>query len=271
MVVCKNVSEVRDLSRYDAIVIGGALYAHRWVGEVTRFVRRHERILRTKSVWLFSSGPLDDSASTQHVPTVPQVAALMTRIGARGHMTFGGRLEPDASGFVAGAMAKNHAGDWRDWRRIRDWSHYLAAEIEKARPIALAPRPPTRWPLAALCVAVAVTAIVGGGALVVAPDGALLHAPRALLAHSPFSTFTIPGLLLAGVVGISNAVAALQVMRGRSHAYVAAGWAGATLLGWIVTEMIMLRSVNALQLAYTTIAIAILVASFRHPAAATAS
>jgi menaquinone-dependent protoporphyrinogen oxidase len=161
VVVCKSVTEVRDLARYDAIVIGGALYAHRWIGAVTRFVRRNQRILRSKPVWLFSSGPLDDSATKRDLPKVPQVAALMTRIGARDHITFGDRLAPGASGFVAGAMAKSHAGDWRDWRRIRAWSHYLAAEIEKAHLIAPSPEHSARWPLATLCLAVAVTAILG--------------------------------------------------------------------------------------------------------------
>ncbi|HEX7703277.1 MAG TPA: hypothetical protein VF403_21205 [Kofleriaceae bacterium] len=42
--------------------------------------------------------------------------------------------------------------------------------------------------------------------------------------------------------------------------------AGATLLGWIVTEMIMLRSANALQLGYLIVAITILVAASRRRA-----
>jgi hypothetical protein len=42
-------------------------------------------------------------------------------VGAKKHITFGGRLTPDAKGFPASAMAKKNAGDWRDPKRIKDW------------------------------------------------------------------------------------------------------------------------------------------------------
>lgn len=45
----------------------------------------------------------------------------MARIGARGQVTFGGRLSPDAKGFPASAMAKTRAGDWRDAAHVRRW------------------------------------------------------------------------------------------------------------------------------------------------------
>ena len=38
----------------------------------------------------------------------------MERVGALGHATFGGRLPADARDFPASAMAKKHAGDWRN-------------------------------------------------------------------------------------------------------------------------------------------------------------
>lgn len=45
----------------------------------------------------------------------------MSRIGARGHVTFGGRLAADAKGFPASAMAKTRAGDRRDPEQVRHW------------------------------------------------------------------------------------------------------------------------------------------------------
>ena len=114
---------------YDAVIVGGALYANRWHRHARRFVKRHAAVLRTRPVWLFSSGPLDDSASTTEIPPVPQVRKLADRVDARGHVTFGGRLAPDASGFPAGAMAKTHSGDWRDPARIRAWAGTVATEL----------------------------------------------------------------------------------------------------------------------------------------------
>lgn len=117
------------LDGYDAVVVGGALYASRWHKDARRFVRRHATELRTRPVYFFSSGPLDDSATSKDIPPVKGAAALMQRVGARGHVTFGGRLAPDAKGFPASAMAKKNAGDWRDPEHVRDWTRTVAAEL----------------------------------------------------------------------------------------------------------------------------------------------
>jgi menaquinone-dependent protoporphyrinogen oxidase len=131
-----DASEINDVAPYDAVIIGGALYANRWYAEARKLVTHHVPELRDRPVWLFSSGPLDDSANAATLPPTRQVAKLMTRIGARGHATFGGRLTPDAKGFIATAMAKKHAGDWRDWQKIRTWAHDVAHELldEEAQP-----------------------------------------------------------------------------------------------------------------------------------------
>jgi menaquinone-dependent protoporphyrinogen oxidase len=120
---------VRRLDDYDAVVVGGALYAFRWHKDARRFVKRHTAELRSRPVYFFSSGPLDDSATSKVIPPVKGAAALMQRVGARGHVTFGGRLAPDAKGFPASAMAKKNAGDWRDPKQVKDWTGTVAAEL----------------------------------------------------------------------------------------------------------------------------------------------
>jgi menaquinone-dependent protoporphyrinogen oxidase len=122
------VAQVSRLNPYDAVVIGGALYTGHWHRQARRFIRRHTDALRKRPVWLFSSGPLNGSAA-EEIPPVPQVDQLARRIGARGHVTFGGRLPADAKGFPASAMAKTHAGDWRDPERIRGWAADMAMEL----------------------------------------------------------------------------------------------------------------------------------------------
>lgn len=121
-------------AEFDAVIIGGALYANRWPGSVRRLVGRNLTALRRRPVWLFSSGPLDDSAGRKEVQPPPQVAVLSERIGALGHVTFGGRLAKDAKGFPAKAMAREMAGDWRDPERIRTWAAELAASLPAATP-----------------------------------------------------------------------------------------------------------------------------------------
>jgi menaquinone-dependent protoporphyrinogen oxidase len=138
--------EVRDLRPYDAVLVGGALYANRWHGDARHFVARHEAALQKVPVWFFSSGPLDDSAGRGRIPPPTQVAVLMERVGALGHVTFGGRLEPDARGSPARAMAKQHAGDWRDPARVRAWATELAMLLPTAEPGPIVIQPARAWP-----------------------------------------------------------------------------------------------------------------------------
>jgi menaquinone-dependent protoporphyrinogen oxidase len=124
--------QVGRLDAYDAVVVGGALYAFRWHRDARRFVRRHAGELKARPTWFFSSGPLDDSAVKADIPPVNAVRDLMLRVGARGHATFGGRLVPDAKGFPASAMAKRVSGDWRDPEQVKAWVHDVATELRHA-------------------------------------------------------------------------------------------------------------------------------------------
>jgi menaquinone-dependent protoporphyrinogen oxidase len=128
-----RVSPARDVHHVadaDAVIVAGALYMNRWQRGARRLVRRHTAQLRTLPVWLVSSGPLDDSATDRDIPPTPQVKKLAERINARGHVTFGGRLSPDATGFPAGAMAKTQAGDWRDAAHVQRWVASVVQELE---------------------------------------------------------------------------------------------------------------------------------------------
>ncbi len=110
---------------------------------------------------------------------------------------------------------------------------------------------------AVTCAIVALTAIAGGAALLLSPDGSVFGLPPSTLRFSPFHDFTIPGLVLMIAVVGSNAVAAISGWRDPGAMSISI--AGVTLLGWIVGEMLLLRTAEALQLVYLVIAAAILV------------
>jgi menaquinone-dependent protoporphyrinogen oxidase len=122
---------VKHLDHFDAVIVGGTVYAFRWHKSARRFVRRHAKELRSRPTYFFSSGPLDDSATTKEIPPTKGVSALMERVGACGHATFGGRLSPDATGLTASKMAKRHSGDWRDPAHVRSWAKTVANRLKE--------------------------------------------------------------------------------------------------------------------------------------------
>jgi menaquinone-dependent protoporphyrinogen oxidase len=174
--------EPDGLDAYDAVVVGGALYGGRWHRSARRFVKRHASELSCMPVWFFSSGPLDHAARSQELVPVPTpVSRLMQLVGAREHVTFGGRLAADARGVIARALVRQgHAGDFRDPDRVKAWANRIAEGLEFA-PAVRPPRHAQRLRLrrhlrnviAALCLLSGLWAI-GGGLELTVRSGELL-------------------------------------------------------------------------------------------------
>jgi menaquinone-dependent protoporphyrinogen oxidase len=129
----RPASGVDDLGSYDAVVVAGALYGHRWHKDARRFARRHTAELRRRPVWMVSSGPLDDSARDGTLPPERQVAELASLVGARGTLTFGGWLSPQARGFPAGLVPRGQPGDWRSREQVEEFARAVRAELSALR------------------------------------------------------------------------------------------------------------------------------------------
>lgn len=121
---------VSDPQKFDAIVLGGPIYLGRWHRACRDFVRRHRSTLCARPVWLFSSGPLEVITEANEPTPVPFVLATLRGLPARGHRTFGGRLEPDAGGLASWWLARSGpAGDYRDESRARCWASSIATDL----------------------------------------------------------------------------------------------------------------------------------------------
>ncbi|MFJ9870188.1 flavodoxin domain-containing protein [Streptomyces sp. NPDC101165] len=121
---------VTSVAPYHAVIVGGALYAGRWHRDARRFLRRHRRDLAERPLWLFSSGPLDASASERDIPPVPGVRRAMHRLTVMEHATFGGRLEEGAKGRIARMLLRSgKGGDFRDVPAIEEWARHIAAGL----------------------------------------------------------------------------------------------------------------------------------------------
>ncbi|MGW6268429.1 MULTISPECIES: flavodoxin domain-containing protein [unclassified Streptomyces] len=128
----RQADQVGDVRAYDAVVLGSALYAGRWLRDARRFVRRNARALEGTSVWLFSSGPLDTSAGERDIPPVRAARRALVRLDAQEHVTFGGRLVEGAKGRVAHMIiTSGKGGDFRDFARIAAWARHIAATLRE--------------------------------------------------------------------------------------------------------------------------------------------
>ena len=130
---CVESSEVEDLSRYGAVVIGSGVYAKRWRGDARHFLRRHRKALAAMPFWVFSSGPIGDPANDNaDWEEPPRTIEKVEGLGGRGHVVFGGRVPAEPKGPIEKAMIKNtppEFRDRRDWDEIRAWARQLAGEL----------------------------------------------------------------------------------------------------------------------------------------------
>jgi menaquinone-dependent protoporphyrinogen oxidase len=130
------LDEVTSVSDYDAVVLGSAVYAGRWMDEAKRLAERHRRELAAIPLWLFSSGPIGDPPKPGEDP--PDGARLLLELGGRGHQVFAGRLDRGRLNFVERSIVgvvKAPDGDYRDWEAIRAWAAGIAAALSRPREV----------------------------------------------------------------------------------------------------------------------------------------
>jgi menaquinone-dependent protoporphyrinogen oxidase len=132
-----SASSIDDVDGYDAVIVGGALYNGKWHPDASWLVDRNIAGLLATNVWFFSSGPLDDSARSGSLAPVPQVQDLARRANVRGHMTFGGFLEPKHRGFLSSLMAWGKPGDYRDPEQVKEWVELIVARLAQPRTITM--------------------------------------------------------------------------------------------------------------------------------------
>lgn len=124
--------EVRDVSGYDAVILGSSLYARHWHRDAVRCAHRNAQALQDRPVWLFSSGPVDSSAEQHEIPPVRSAAKEMDHLHAKGHVTFGGSITAETPGWIARTLVRHgEAGDFRNPEQIQHWAHQIGAELHR--------------------------------------------------------------------------------------------------------------------------------------------
>lgn len=134
------------------------------------------------------------------------------------------------------------------------------------RPTVVPPRPASserrtaRRALIGLLVFQGVSGLAGGGALVADPSGELLRLPIELIDDAPVITdYLLPGIALAGPLGLFALAAAWAVARRRAWAPTAAVLLGLMLTCFMVVEIVVTGpGVHWSQALYTAVGLGVL-------------
>lgn len=142
--------EVRDLSGYDAFVIGAAIYYGHWRKPAAAFVQRNMALLVKRPVWLFSSGPLGSQTPGAQGHRPPEadppieLGELREAVRSRGERMFYGALDPAGLTLpertvrrVPAGRALLPEGDFRNWADIDAWAQEIAHELSEPKTPAL--------------------------------------------------------------------------------------------------------------------------------------
>jgi menaquinone-dependent protoporphyrinogen oxidase len=115
------------------VVLGSAVYMGQWMKPARELAERSADALAARPVWLFSSGPVGESAKPAGNPV--DVTKILQATGARDHHIFTGKLVKKHLSFPDRAMAsaiRAAEGDFRNWAEIRAWATSIADTLQSS-------------------------------------------------------------------------------------------------------------------------------------------
>ena len=129
------IESVSDLSAYQAVVLGSAVYIGQWRKEAVKFLKNNEQTLAERPVWIFSSGPTGQGDPVEllngwRLPSSLQ--AIADRIQPRDIAVFHGATDLEKLNFIQKWMLKNvkaPTGDFRNWEAITSWATGIAEAL----------------------------------------------------------------------------------------------------------------------------------------------
>jgi len=127
---------VSDLTPYQAVVLGSAVYIGQWRKEAVKFLKANETVLAEKPVWLFSSGPTgegDPVELAQGWRFPGKLQPIADRIRPRDVAVFHGAIDVGKLSFIEKRMlkmVKAPVGEFRDWDAITSWAVAIADALK---------------------------------------------------------------------------------------------------------------------------------------------
>jgi len=125
-----DACDVASVRFYDAVILGSAVYGGLWRKDATALARENADLLSTRQVWLFSVGM---TSVTQPDQPLDEAEELATRLGAREHKRFDGRLLLDKLNVGEKALVRAlnaPLGDFRDFDDVRAWADDIGVFLQ---------------------------------------------------------------------------------------------------------------------------------------------
>jgi len=128
----EDSGRVRDVSRFDAVVVGGGLYMGRWHADARKVLKRNREELAHRPLAVFAMGPdsLEESKVAESRKQLDRALAGFPELEPCAVTIFGGAIEPESWRFPLNRLP---AFDARDWDAIRAWAEEIA---ERLAPVA---------------------------------------------------------------------------------------------------------------------------------------
>ena len=126
--------QVASVAYYDGVILGSGVYAGRWLGPAKQLAERESADLKSRPVWLFSSGPVGDPAKPAADPVDVDLVRKWT--DAIDHRVFPGKLDRQELGFGERAIVLAvHAaeGDFRPWDDVTAWAEGIVRTLQASR------------------------------------------------------------------------------------------------------------------------------------------
>ena len=131
------VKSVKNLTDYKDVVIGSAMYLGMWRREGANFLKKNEKLLTERRVWIFSTGPSGKGDPVELLKGVRvsfNVKSIIERIKPRDTAVFHGNIDEKKMNLWEKWMvktAKGEMGDFRDWDMITGWAKGVAEAVKK--------------------------------------------------------------------------------------------------------------------------------------------
>ena len=130
----RQIKHVKDVSGYQAFVIGSAIRMGRWLPEATKFLEAHKSELSQSPTAFFTvclTLAKDNAKNRSEVEGYMRpVRAILEPVSLG---LFGGKLDLGKLSFIEGFimtnLIKSRVGDFRNWDAIRAWAGELAPRL----------------------------------------------------------------------------------------------------------------------------------------------